>query len=171
MKQNFLLLLVTTATFANINNLTSFESDFQQKIVDDQNKTILYSGHIIAAKPQYALWKYKKPIQKSVYILEDRAIMIEPDLEQAIIKSIGRNFDFFSLLQHAKKISPNQYLARYNDTTFIIKVKNGVIQTISYKDEFENSVIIKFTHQQENIAIDKKRFEPVIPDDYDIVRE
>ena len=171
MKQKILLLLFTTASFANVLDINSFEAEFQQKIVDDQNKTILYYGHIIAKKPQYALWKYTKPVEKSVYILENRAIIVEPELEQVIIKKIGKNFDFFKLIQNAQKISNNQYLARYNNTTFIIKIKENIIYSISYKDEFENSVTIDFTNQIENKKIDTKIFEPSIPDDYDIIRD
>ncbi len=170
MKQKFLLLLLATASFANIQTMNSFEADFQQKIVDDHNKTIVYYGHIVAKKPQYALWSYTKPITKSVYILENQAIIVEPELEQAIIKKIGKNFDFFKLLHNAQKLSQNKYLARYNNTTFIITTDKKSIQSISYKDEFENSVTINFTNQTENQKIDQKIFEPVIPDDYDVIR-
>jgi len=171
MKHNFLLLILTTASFANINNINSFEADFTQKIVDDQNKTIIYNGHIQAKKPQYALWKYTKPINKSVYILENKAIIVEPELEQAILKKIDKNFDFFELIQNATKISNNKYLTHYNNTTFIIGTNNGIITSISYKDEFENKVIIDFMNQIENNTMDEKIFTPTIPDDYDVIRD
>ena len=171
MRSKFLLLLLTTASFANINNINSFEADFRQKIVDDKDKEILYYGHIMAAKPQYALWKYTKPINKSVYILENKAIIVEPELEQAIIKKIGNNFNFFELINNAKKISDNKYLARYNNTTFIIQTKKGTITSISYKDEFENRVTIDFTNQIENKKIEKSEFNPIIPDEYDLIRD
>jgi len=171
MKQKFLLLLLTTATFASINKINSFQADFTQKIVDDQNKTIVYSGHITALQPQYALWKYTKPITKSVFILQDQAIIIEPDLEQAIIKKIGKNLDFFKLIENAKKLSREKYLAKYNNTTFTIQTKNGTIVSISYEDELENRVIIDFTHQIENKKIAKEVFTPNIPDDYDVIRD
>jgi len=171
MKQKFLLLLLTTASFANINNINSLEADFIQKIVDDKNQTIIYHGHIKAKKPQYALWQYIKPIQKSVYILENQAIIVEPELEQVIIKKIGSNFNFFELINNAKKITENKYLARYNNTTFIIQTKNGSIISISYKDELENSVVIDFTNQLENKKLDNKEFKPTIPDDYDVIRD
>ena len=108
MKHNFLLILLSCSAFANINNINSFEADFKQNIVDDQNKTIVYNGHIQAEKPQYAVWKYISPIQKNVYITPTEVIMVEADLEQAIIKRIDSNFDFFSLLSSAKKINDNK---------------------------------------------------------------
>ncbi len=170
MKQKFLLLFLATASFANLNNINSFEADFNQSISDDQNKTILYYGHVKASKPQYALWTYIKPIQKKVYIMDNQAIIVEPELEQAIIKKIGNNFDFFTLIKNAKKLANDKYLAKYNNTSFIIKTKNSSIESISYKDEFENRVLINFTNQIVNKKIDKKEFTPVIPDEYDVIR-
>jgi len=170
MKEKFLLLFLATASFANINNLNSFEADFKQNIVDDKNKTITYYGHVKASKPQYALWTYVKPIEKKVYILDNQAIIVEPELEQAIIKKIGNNFDFFTLIKNAKKLDNGNYLAHYNNTAFTIKTKNNSIESISYKDEFDNSVLIDFTNQVINKKIDKKEFAPVIPDEYDIIK-
>jgi len=170
MKHNFLLILLSCSAFANINNISSFEADFKQSIVDDQNKTIIYNGHIQAEKPQYALWKYTNPIQKSVYISPTKVVMVEPDLEQAIIKKIDSNFDFFSLLSSAKKINDNKYMARYNNTTFFIIMNKLTIKAILYKDEFDNKVKIDFINQAEDKKIGIKTFTPVIPDGYDIIR-
>ena len=170
MKHNFLLILLSCSAFANINNISSFEADFKQSIVDDQNKTIIYNGHIQAQKPQYALWKYTNPIQKSVYILLNKVVMVEPDLEQAIIKNIDSNFDFFSLLKSAKKINDNKYMTRFNNTTFFIIMDKLKIKSILYKDAFDNKVKIDFTNQVEDKKIGVKLFTPIIPDDYDIIR-
>jgi outer membrane lipoprotein carrier protein len=170
MKEKLLLLLLTTASFASFQNINSFEADFKQNIVDDKNKTISYFGHIKAEKPQYALWNYTKPIQKSVYIFSNQAVIIEPDLEQAIIKHIKHNLDFFKLIKNAKQLSRNRYLAHYNNTDFYITIKKDLINSISYKDEFENNVTILFSNQVENKKINKMDFKPMIPDDYDVIR-
>jgi len=171
MRYNFLLLFLASASFANLSSINSFEADFKQDIADDQNKTIVYYGHVKATKPQYALWTYTKPIDKQVYILQNKAIIIEPELEQAIIKKIGSNFDFFKLIKNAKKIKDDTYLARYNNTTFIITTENNSILSIAYKDEFENRVTIDFSNQIVNKKIDTKEFTPNIPDGYDIIRD
>jgi outer membrane lipoprotein carrier protein len=171
MKQTLLLLSLATVSFANLGSINSFEADFKQNIVDDKNKAIIYYGHVKATKPQFALWTYTKPINKKVYLLEDKAVIIEPELEQAIIKKIGGNFDFFRLIKQAKKIKNDEYLAHYNNTTFFIKTKNNSIESISYKDEFENKVIIDFTNQIINKKIDEKEFAPNIPGDYDVIKD
>ena len=63
MKRKILLSLLSVSLWADIGNIFSFEADFDQKITDDQNKTIEYKGHVVATKPQFALWKYTDPIQ------------------------------------------------------------------------------------------------------------
>jgi len=171
MKQKILLLLVHMALYGDIGNLTSFEADFTQNITDDHNKTIHYQGHIIAQKPQYAFWKYTAPVIKNVYVSADKYIVIEPDLEQAIIKNIATKFDLFALIQNAQKITQEKYLAHYGDTTFFITLKNNLVSSIAYRDEFENKVVISFKNQKQNITIDKKKFEVKIPDDYDVIRD
>ena len=46
-----------------------------------------------------------------------------------------------------------------------------MIETISYLDEFENSVKIVFTHQKQNEVIDPEVFMPKIPIDFDVIRD
>jgi outer membrane lipoprotein carrier protein len=170
MKRTIILSLLSVSLWADIGNIFSFEADFDQKITDDQNKTIEYKGHVIATKPQFAVWRYTSPIKKEVYIASYKLIMIEPDLEQVIMKRIDSKFDIFALIKNAKKVKEDEYLAHYRDTTFLIKLQNDKISEISYRDEFDNKVIIDFSHQKQNQKVDMKNFIPVIPDDYDIIR-
>jgi len=150
--------------------MNSFEADFQQKITDDKNATLTYKGHIQAKKPQYALWEYKEPVEKSIYITSRKVTIIEPELEQVIIKYISSDFDFFSMMQHAKKIDENSYLAHFKEVKYKINVKDGEIISISYRDEFDNSVTILFTNQVKNRTLKKELFEPKIPLDFDIIQ-
>ncbi len=171
MKRIVLAVLLATSTYANIKNLNSFEADFSQNITDDKGVKITYNGHITASKPQFALWKYLKPIQKSVYILSNKIVVIEPDLEQAIIKHLRGNFDFFKIIHNAKKIDKNKYLAKFKDKEYIIETENSTIKSISYKDELGNNIKIIFKNQIENKKIPKERYIPHIPNEYDVVTE
>jgi len=172
MKKNFLLtILASTTLFASLNNINSFEADFIQNIVDENGKTIKYSGHVLAKKPQYAFWKYSTPVEKNVYILPQRVVIVEPELEQAIVKFISSDFDFFNMLKNAKKISQDTYEASFNNSTFKIKMNGSEIVSISYKDEFENDVTINFSKQKQNIEINDRKFIPSIPIDYDVIRD
>ena len=171
MKRVILAALLVTSGYANIKNINSFEADFLQKIVDDKGVKITYTGHITASKPRYALWQYIKPVQKSVYILPDRIIVIEPELEQAIIKHLNKNFDLFKIIHNAKAIDKNRYLAKFQDKEYIITMEDSQIKSIAYKDELENDIKIVFKNQEENKKIPKETYIPHIPDEYDIISE
>jgi len=171
MKRLLFLALLATSGQAQITNINYFEANFTQSIVDDQNKTITYIGHVKAAKPQYALWQYTSPVDKKVYILPHKVIVVEPELEQAIIKKIGGNFDFFSLIKHAKEIDKDHYLAHFKDKSYYINMKDNILTSIFYKDEFDNSVTINFTNVNEKRKIERKDFVPHIPEDYDLIQE
>lgn len=169
MKHLFFSLLIATTSYASFDTLVSIDADFTQTIKDEKNKVLSYSGHIRASKPQYALWSYTKPIVKDVYINNSKVTIIEPEIEQVIMKHIESNFDFFHLLKNAKKIDKNRYVALYKETSFIIITNGNLIEKISYTDEFENLVEIRFTNEKINLDINKKIFSPEIPKDFDLI--
>jgi outer membrane lipoprotein carrier protein len=171
MKLIIFLLIFNSLCFASIDKIDSFEADFTQSITDDKDTALTYYGHIVASKPQNALWIYKKPIMKKIYINEFKVTIIEPELEQVIVRKISSSFDIFKLIQHAKKIGKNKYLTTYKSTDFKITTKNNLIESISYTDEFSNKIKIIFQKQKQNIDIDKKTFFPNIPTEYDIIRD
>jgi len=169
MKHIFLSIIFFTLSYASINNINSFKADFVQNITDEKNKVLSYSGHIIASKPQNAVWTYTDPIQKYVYITSGTVTIIEPEIEQVIIRHIDSNFNFFNMIQNAQKISKDRYTAQYQESKFNIFTQNNLLKSISYMDEFENSVEIIFTNQLQNIQINESTFIPSIPTEYDII--
>jgi outer membrane lipoprotein carrier protein len=164
-------IFVTSIFAIDITSLESFEASFEQIITDDHNKTIKYSGEIFAQKPSSVLWKYRSPINKSVYIKDSVITIVEPELEQAIVKYISDDIDFLNIMAKAEKIDENSYVAEYKSQIFNIKLKDKSLKTISYKDSFENSVTIIFDNQKENIVIDESNFDIDIPEDFDLIRE
>ena len=171
MKHIILYLLLSTFLLASIDNINSFEADFIQSVTDDKGKTLTYKGHVRAIKPQHALWNYTEPISKDIYINSRSVTLIEPEIEQAIIRRIESNFDFFKMIKKAKKTGENSYIASFQNSKFKINMKNNLIKSISYNDEFDNSVEILFEKQKQNIEIDKNIFTPYIPLDFDIIRD
>ncbi|MDQ1243808.1 MAG: outer rane lipoprotein carrier protein [Campylobacterota bacterium] len=171
MKYIFLAILIAAKLFASLEDIVSFEADFTQSITDEENKTINYNGHIVASKPQNARWSYTKPIKKEVYINDFEATIVEPEIEQVIIRRIESNFDFFKMISNAKKIDSNKYIAYYQETKFTIIVKSTLIESISYLDEFENSVKIVFQNQKQNQSINEALFKPSFSEDFDIIRD
>lgn len=171
MKYIFLLQLLFTMSFANIEKINSFEADFKQDVTNDKGKVLSYTGHLQAIKPQSALWSYQTPIKKEIYVTAYKVVIIEPEIEQAIVKVIQNDFDFFSMIKNAIKIEENVYLATFKESNFTIKLKDSNIESISYVDEFENNVTISFTNQVQNRDINAKTFIGVIPAEYDIIRD
>ncbi len=171
MKYIFILMLFFTQIFAYIDTINSFEADFTQSVTDEKKKVLNYTGHIIASKPQNALWQYNTPVKKEIYINAYNVTIIEPEIEQVIIRKLESNFDLFNMMKNAQQIDTEKYKAVYKDSEFIITTKNNIIETISYIDEFENNVKITFTNQKQNEVIDLEVFTPKIPIDFDVIRD
>jgi outer membrane lipoprotein carrier protein len=170
-KYFFLVIFTSLQLFASLDDITSFEADFTQSITDEKNKTLVYNGKITALKPQNAKWSYTKPVKKDVYINDFEVTIVEPEIEQVIVRTLESNFDFFKMISNAKKIAENKYLAHYKDSKFTI-IKNGsLIESISYLDEFENRVQIKFKNQKQNQHVNKAIFTPSFPLEFDIIRD
>ena len=171
MKKIVLSIFLSITAFASINNITSFDANFTQKITDDKNKILTYEGHIIASKPQNAYWRYSSPIEKDVYITRFKVTIVEPEIEQVIIRRVSSDFDFFKMIKNAKKIKEDVYRANYKETIFTISTKNSLITSISYLDDFENIVKITFSNQKQNLKINKELYKAKFPLDYDIIRD
>ena len=96
--------------------------------------------------------------------------IVEPDIEQVIIKNISSDFNLFKMLQTAKKISKNRYETQIKDTKYqIYTTDNLTISHIDYTDELDNNISIVFSHQKTNQKIDNELFIPTYPLNYDIV--
>lgn len=165
-----LTLLFTLTLFASPQEINSFSSPFEQRIVDEHGKVITYRGELWAAKPQNALWSYQKPIQKSVYINAKRLVILEPQLEQATIRSLGDEIDFLEIIKKAKKIDNDHYKATVNGQTYSIIFKNDLLNAIQYTDGYDNKVSIQFLKPTQNGAIPSSRFVPTIPAGYDVIK-
>ena len=165
-----LSLLFTLTLFASPQDINSFSSPFEQRIVDEHGKVITYRGELWASKPQNALWSYQKPIQKSVYINAKRLVIVEPQLEQATIRSLGDEIDFLEIIKKAKKIDNDHYKATVNGETYAIIFKNDLLSAIQYSDNYDNKVIIQFLKPLHNSSIPASRFVPTIPASYDVLK-
>lgn len=169
MKYLLLLFLLQQLLFSSEIDIHSFEADFQQTVTNEKKNKLIYEGHLTAMQPKYALWQYKKPMQKSIYINDNRVTIIEPDIEQAIIKRLSGDFDFFTIIKKAKKISEDTYETKFQNVKYEIKIQKNSIISIKYHDELDNSIVITFSNQKENKEIKKQIFTPIIPQDYDII--
>ncbi len=164
-------LLSISSLFAISEKTDTMRADFVQTITDDRNSTITYRGDMLAKRPNMAMWHYKEPIEKSVYVTARNVTVVEPELEQVIIKKIDDNIDILAILAAAKHLDKNNYRAYYSGKEYQISVKDDKIKTISYTDAFDNRVRIVFDKQQINQQIEDSRFKAAFPQDFDIISE
>ncbi len=64
MKYLLPLLLSFSISYASFDNINSFQANFKQTITNEKDKSLVYTGKIVASKPQNALWSYTDPIKK-----------------------------------------------------------------------------------------------------------
>ncbi len=172
MKKLFICLLLSSHLLAAIlTDINTFQAHFTQRIDDGNNKIVTYEGEVYAKKPKLALWRYTKPIKKDVYIQFNKVTVIEPDLEQAIIRTLHDDFDIFTLLNKAKEIKKNVYKSHYKNIEFTLYMDGKKIQKLVYRDNFENLVTITFSNQRYNTKIEESFFQPSIPAEFDVIIE
>ncbi|MDQ7042588.1 MAG: LolA-like outer membrane lipoprotein chaperone [Sulfurimonas sp.] len=169
MRYIFLLTLLFTLSFSDVFSMNSFEADFTQTVTNEKGNRLEYKGRVKALKPQYALWKYLQPSIKLIYVNNNQATIIEPELEQVIVKHLKSKLDFFNIIKHAKKIDTNTYVTNFQSVKYTMHLRNSQLKSIEYKDQLDNIILINFTNHSINREIDISEFNPLIPAEYDII--
>lgn len=152
-------------------DIFSYKANFVQSIVNPSGSEVLYKGSLYIKKPSYIKWIYNSPVEKVVYIKNDKVTILEPELEQVILTTLDKEIDILNLLKKSKKISKNQYEAKYNNTLYNITIIDDKLTKISYEDELENSITINFDTIEQNIKLPDYIFLCDIPYEYDIIRK
>ena len=171
MRLLFIALLAVSPLFALGEKSTTMQANFIQTITDDKNSTITYEGTMSAKRPNMAMWHYLKPVDKSIYITSNDVTIVEPELEQAIIKHLTNTIDILAILASAKKVGKDSYVALYGDKEYHVLIQDEIIERITFKDAFDNTVKIIFSKQKINEKIPDTVYEAVIPEDFDIIKD
>ncbi len=171
MKTLYLLILLSTAIFANIKSFDSFSAEFNQAITNGEKQTISYSGVLYIKNQNMALWKYKKPIDKSIYIKDGSVVVIDRDLEQVIFSKLEKNLNIVELLKEAKEITSNHLQKEQDGVIYNMFLENGELRRVEYIDSLENITVIKFLNVELNKLHDDSIFTPTIPRDYDVIKK
>ena len=168
-----LVMLFISNAFANsqLENLKSFEAEFVQSVKNESNKIIEYKGKVFIKNSGKVLWKYKTPIIKNVYVLGNIVIVDEPELEQAIYTTLENSIDIVKLLKDAKKVDENKFEADIYNTKYTILLESKKIKAISYSDQLENKVLIKFDNSIQNSQVPDNIFTFLPPEHYDIIKK
>ncbi|MDR1460893.1 MAG: LolA-like outer membrane lipoprotein chaperone [Campylobacteraceae bacterium] len=157
-------------------DIKSISSDFVQIITSSEGDSLKYEGNFQAlndGKDNFALWIYEKPIEKKIYFTNSRVVMIEPDLEQAVITSIEEMPDISSILGkalNANKQTNKDVNVTVLNTTYNIYFEKSVPTKISYMDNLDNKIDILLENTNLNINIYKLTFQVEIPEGFDVVQ-
>ena len=159
--------------FSFISNLNSFSASFKQGTYKiDGSLFSESSGNLLYKKKAKYILNYKRP-NKIKFISDGQFITTyDEDLEQAIIQNYGNKFkeniidvmtdellikEKFSL-KHTIKEGDHyiKFLPLKSDienNVFLLIIHDGKIKEISFMNDFEKSVIMKFENFKKNVRI------------------
>jgi outer membrane lipoprotein carrier protein len=165
MKKNIFLLLFSLPLFGDLSNIETFQANFEQVVTSDGD-TIFYEGILKVKQPNFVLWQYEKPVQKSLYLNGKKIYLLEPELEQVVIRDFQNNLKLLEILKNAKQISEERYIAIVDEKRYLLIVTDE-LEKVIYQDEIDNWVVISFFNQIRNAKIDNLEFRPDIPVNFD----
>lgn len=165
------ILIFSLTLYADFEKFDSLNSKFRQTITNEVGKKIIYEGELYLKKPYFALWEYREPVLKQVYLNRDEVIIIEPELEQVILTRVKSQIDFISILKNSKEISKDIREAFVEEQRYVIYLKDDKLERVQFIDKMENRVDILFFEQKLNPKISESFFTPRIPKEFDILRE
>lgn len=168
----FLFIFFFTCKLIFAAEIENISSDFTQTVTSNENISLVYKGNFVAIKnDNLAFWNYTEPLQKQIFFSNIQVVIVEPDLEQAIISSLEQVTDLSSILNEAieKKGLNETVELKIMDIKYKIFFNDELPIKITYKDELENDVIIELYNTLLNQNIDKSIFDIKLPKNYDII--
>jgi outer membrane lipoprotein carrier protein len=145
MKTLLLFLSLSSLLFSSIHLPPHFRADFIQKVTNNKNKVLTYTGKITFSENTYFKWEYKTPSKKEVCSNAVQLIVVDHDLEQVSSYFINNGLDISKVLLKAKLHKNTIYLAHYEDKTYTIQLnKKKQLHSIAYFDDLDNKVQIIF---------------------------
>ncbi|BDY12176.1 LolA-like outer membrane lipoprotein chaperone [Hydrogenimonas cancrithermarum] len=170
MKKTALYILFTSSLFASLSIPGQIRASFHQTVVNSENnQTLDYRGLVWMRLPNEAKWIYKEPVEKIICLTQNRAWIIEPELEQATLFQLEKAIPLLKILKKAKKSGPNRYNAEYEGVEYRIVTNNkGQLKQIEYTDEMGNRVTLAFENV-ETEPFDDSFLKCTIPEEYDLI--
>ena len=155
--------------FAGGIEFNTLSANFSQTVQSDDAK-ISYGGDFSATK-EHAVWHYKTPTIKNIFFSFTKVVVIEPELEQAIITNIKETPNLTAILANAKPNKNGVYEASFDDVKYLIEMKGDLPSKISYTDKMDNKVVINLSNVRKNAPVNEAIFKPAIPKNYDIITQ
>ena len=140
--KKFILSLSILASFivANPLEFKTLSSNFKQSVTSEEAK-IEYAGNFIATRTN-AFWHYESPNLKDIYFSFDRVVVIEPDLEQAIITTIKNTPNLTEILANAKPNKNGIYEDELLAATGVKMSALSMLERIHCVNTIDNTVFL-----------------------------
>ena len=175
--------------FSFIKSLNSFSASFKQNTYQNDGSLLSESnGNLIYKKKAKYILEYENP-SKIKFVSDGQFITTyDEELEQAIIQSYKNTFkeniidimtnevlikEKFTLKSYIKG---NDYYIKFiplksdiEDNIFLLVINNNRIKEISFMNDFEQSVIMKFKDFKNNVSVVDSLFKIDIPKNFDVI--
>ena len=166
------LVALSSLISADLSHIKSISANFTQLITNSANNTIKYHGKMYAKKQNnLALWIYKSPVEKKIYYRNGNIVILEPDLEQVTFAKLNKVPNIITILKSTKRVSKNKLIAKFNKTRYTITINGNKVSRVSYKDEMQNNVSIRFSNVKVNRFLSDDLFIYEIPAGYDVLKQ
>lgn len=175
--------------FKFIKEMNSFSTSFVQNTYDENGLLVTTSnGSLIYKKKSKYILEYKSP-NKIKFISDGQLITIyDQDLEQVIIRSVKKslNNNIIDIFTNEKLINDKFELKiffknnenhinflpinkDFKKSDFLLVVSNNMIKSISFVNDFDQSVIMNFNGFEINVSILESQFKIDIPESFDVI--
>ena len=175
--------------FSFIKSLNSFSASFKQNTYQNDGSLLSESnGNLIYKKEAKYILEYENP-SKIKFVSDGQFITTyDEELEQAIIQSYKNTFkeniidimtnevlikEKFTLKSYVKG---DDYYIKFiplksdiEDNIFLLVINNNRIKEISFMNDFEQSVIMKFKDFKNNVSVLDSLFKIDIPKNFDVI--
>jgi outer membrane lipoprotein carrier protein len=170
MKKTTLFMLFASVLYASLPIPDQIHASFRQTVVNfENNQTLNYRGLVWMKLPNEAKWVYEQPIKKIICLTQNRAWVIEPELEQATLFQLDKAIPLLKILEKAEKTAPDRYKAFYEGVEYIIVTDDQKrVKQIEYLDDLGNRVTLAFENVDTE-PFDTSLLKCTIPEDYDLI--
>lgn len=151
-------------------DFSSITADFTQTVTSEE-ASVNYEGNFYARDDNRALWIYAKPTPKKIYFDSDKVVVVEDELEQAVISKLENTPNITKLLKSAKRIKDTLYKTEFDDVEYLVTTDGDLPKRIDYQDKLGNKIKIVFQNVKKDVTIDEATLTPIIPSFYDVIRQ
>ncbi len=169
MRRIFILLFAVVSLFAEGIVFETMSGKFVQTLASKQTK-LTYTGDFYATKTA-AFWHYKTPLEKKIYFSYKEVVILDGELEQAIVTKVGDVPNLSEILRGAAPNKNGEFTASLDGTRYTITAPKGVVKKISYTDKLDNRVTIDFTGVKKDVKLSPALFKAQIPAGFDIIKQ